>query len=175
MKWTMIAIFMVLTSCATAPEPSASYPDGAQLAVTQNIKVVYGIGGDRQRQGVGEGLFFTQRLVQNYEKQGIPPEQRTVVAVLYNEAAYWLLNEQAWARTAPSGALAGPTNPNAQLISTLLKSGVRLEICGTTMKKNGWTKDDLLPGVVVVPGAFARIVDLQLQGFAYVAFDRGTP
>ena len=61
------------------------------------------------------------------------------------------------------------------MISTLLKSGVRLEICGTTMKKNGWTKDDLLPGVVVVPGAFARIVDLQLQGFAYVAFDRGTP
>lgn len=157
----------VVESAPTWP----AYPPGDALQVRQNIRVVYGVGADNARQGVGEGLFFVKRLVGNYDDAGIAPDQRTIVAVLYNESAYWLLNENAWTRTKPNGGLAGDANPNAALVQELLDRGVRVEICGTTMKKNGWTKEDLLEGVVVVPGAYARLVDLQHMGFAHIAFD----
>jgi len=176
MKWILVLIQFVLSGCATSPEKTESgYPDGSSLQVKDNVRVVYGVGGDRARQGIGEGLFFAQRLIDGYDATQITPEQRTVVVVLYNNAAYWLLNDEAWLRTTPTGALTGPKNPNTEIVAELLKRGVHIEVCGTTMKKNKWTKEDLIPGVVVVPGAYARLVDLQLQGFAYVAFDQGTP
>jgi intracellular sulfur oxidation DsrE/DsrF family protein len=38
------------------------------------------------------------------------------------------------------------------------------------MKAHGWTLNDLLPEVKIVPGALPRIIDLQLQGYAYLRF-----
>lgn len=172
----VLVVASLLASCATpAVQSPNAYPDGGVLHVTQDVKVVYGIEGDRARQGVGEGLFFVQRLVQNYENQGITPEDRSVVVVVYGEAAYWLLNDTAWSAANLTGALAGASNPHVELVAELLKNGVHIEVCGSTLKQKGWTREDLLPGVVVVPGAIARLVDLQLQGFAYIGFDRGTP
>ncbi|MEZ4461474.1 MAG: DsrE family protein [bacterium] len=176
MRWVWIVLMFLTAGCGSNLQHGGpTYPDGSRLQVRENVRVVYGVGGDAARQGVGEGLFFARRLVENYEAAGIDAENRTVVVVLYNAAAYWLLNADAWKRAAPTGALAAETNPNEAIVAELLERGVHIEVCGTTLKKNKWRAEDLLPGVVVVPGAYARIVDLQQQGFAYVAFDRGTP
>ena len=61
-------------------------------------------------------------------------------------------------------------NPNRALIDELMNMGVALEVCDQTVKSHGWTKDDILPGVKVVPNAHPRIVDLELQGYAYIRF-----
>ena len=34
----------------------------------------------------------------------------------------------------------------------------------------GAAKEDIVPGVKIVPNAYARIVDLELQGYAYIRF-----
>lgn len=173
---------LALSACAAAPEPTHSnihpvvevqtgYPDGSELQVRKNIRVVYGVGADNQRQGLGEGLFFVRRLLDNYDKAGVAPEDRTMIVVLYNQSAYWLLNADAWTRLNPQGAMAGETNVNVALVEELLGRGVHFEICETTMKQKKWEPADLLPGVKIVPGAYARIVDLQHLGFAYVGFD----
>ena len=48
--------------------------------------------------------------------------------------------------------------------------GIELDVCGATMKTYGWTNEDLLPGLRVVPNAHIRVIDLQLQGYAYIRF-----
>jgi hypothetical protein len=39
-----------------------------------------------------------------------------------------------------------------------------------TLKGKGWTGEDVLPGVKIVVGAYPRIIDLQLRGYAYIRF-----
>lgn len=188
MKLGLVGLLLLIlsgcagTQAASAPEAAANavapqavtpptYPSGDSLLVRENIRVVYGVGADNVRQGVGEGLFFVKRLIGNYDGAGITQEKRAVVVVLYNASAYWLLNDEAWTRLKPEGKLAGEKNPSAELVRELIAAGVHVEVCGTTLKMKGWTEADLLPGVKVVPGAYARIVDLQHLGFAYVGFD----
>ena len=48
---------------------------------------------------------------------------------------------------------------------------MRVELCASTMAQAGWTEDDLLAGVEVVPAAYPRVIDLQLQGYAHIVFD----
>jgi uncharacterized protein len=166
-----LSIILSLSACAAAPQRSAEIPSGDTLQVKRDVRVVYGIRADDVRDGVGEGLFFVERLLDNYDREGVPAAQRQVVVVLYNDAAYWLLNPAAWAAYTGSRKLTGAQNPNRALISRLQERGVRVEVCGTTLKKKGWTSADLEPNIHVVPGAYARLIDLQLQGFASISFD----
>lgn len=46
----------------------------------------------------------------------------------------------------------------------------KLELCKSTMQSHGWTGKDVLPGVRIVVGAYPRIIDLQLRGYAYIRF-----
>jgi intracellular sulfur oxidation DsrE/DsrF family protein len=168
-----------VSGCATSSSRPATptttttttLPASDHLQVRQGVKAVYGVGKNAMRQGVGEGLFFAKRLVSAWDKEGIERQDRVLVVAVYDEAAEWVLNEGAWARTHPAAeGAAASTNHSAGIVSELIAAGVSVEVCGMTMKKNGWTAADLLPGVVVVPGAYSRIVDLQLQGFATVSF-----
>lgn len=167
----LVAMILSASACAQAPQRSAEIPPGDSLQFKQGVRVVYGVGADRARDGVGEGLFFVNRLLDNYDREGIPLDQRQIVVVLYNDAAYWLLNPDAWAKYTGPRQLSAAQNPNLSLLSKLQERGVRVEVCGTTLKKKGWTSADLAPNIHVVPGAYARIIDLQLQGFAHIAFD----
>lgn len=182
-SYTQAPLFLLCMLAASSPlaasppqtQQSAAavtkVPSGDKLQVRTNIKVVYGISADKARMGVGEGLFFAQRLLDNYDQAKLPSAQRALVIVLYDQAAYWLLNERAWSKLGPGQALSSANHPNAKLSADLIARGARVEVCANTLKKKGWSADDLLPGVHVVPGALARIVDLQLSGFAHINFD----
>jgi intracellular sulfur oxidation DsrE/DsrF family protein len=61
-------------------------------------------------------------------------------------------------------------NPNKKIVDELLDAGVKLELCKSTMQSHGWTEEDVLPGVKIVVGAYPRIIDLQLRGYAYIRF-----
>jgi intracellular sulfur oxidation DsrE/DsrF family protein len=54
------------------------------------------------------------------------------------------------------------------LLATLIEKGIQLEECAVTMKTNGWTKKDLLPGIRVDTGAVIRLVQLHQLGFAQI-------
>ena len=58
-------------------------------------------------------------------------------------------------------------NPNTAIIRELLERGVEIDMCRQTMEKYGWLDEELLPGIRLVPGAYSRLIDLQLQGYAY--------
>ena len=57
---------------------------------------------------------------------------------------------------------------HAQAITSLIGQGVQFVACENTMKRNGITKDDLVPGVGTVPSGAVEVVRRQqFDGFAY--------
>jgi accessory colonization factor AcfC len=143
--------------------PSAK-PD--PLTVRTDVAVVCRVDQDESINGIGAGLIGVQRLVQGYKAAGIPDHQLHVTAVVHDGAAYWVLQDEPYRLFTKQDE----GNPNTAIIRELVELGVRVELCARTMQDNGWTKDDILPGVKIVPDAYPRIADLQLQGYAYLRF-----
>jgi intracellular sulfur oxidation DsrE/DsrF family protein len=53
-------------------------------------------------------------------------------------------------------------------METAVKNGIDLLACGATMKAMKVTKEDLYPGVKVVPGGVVQIMQRQEQGWTYI-------
>jgi intracellular sulfur oxidation DsrE/DsrF family protein len=134
--------------------------------VRKDIAIVCRIDGDEWKDNVGAGLAYVRELVDGYRSMGTSPADLHIVAVVHGEAAYWMLKDDAYAAYVEDE----DRNPNRALVDQLLGMGVALEVCDQTVKSYGWTEDDILPGVKIVPNAHPRIVDLELQGYAYIRF-----
>jgi len=152
----------VFESWGWMPPPSASNP----LSVQSDVCVVCRIDSDSWANDVGQGLTNIRELLRDYERLGIPASEVHVSAVFDGDAAYWLLADKAYARLRPGSEV----NPNAALVRELLDLGVSLELCAKTMGEHGWKSSDVIFGVKIVAGAHPRIVDLELQGYAYLRF-----
>jgi len=136
------------------------------LTVRNNIAIVCRIDSDEWKDNVGMGLVSVRGLVEAYRSIGTPFEELHISAVVHGSAGYWMLEDEAYAAFKKRDG----TNPNKAIIRELGELGVSIELCGQTMKEHGWKKEDVLPGVMIVPSAFPRIVDLELQGYAYIRF-----
>ena len=138
--------------------------DANPLEVRHEITVVCGVDRDVSTNGMGLGLARAKQLVEGYESAGVSRHELHVSVVMYGDTVYWALKDDPY--RAFTHRQEG--NPNRLVIEKLLDSGVSVEICGPSMKEQNLSKDDLLPGVTIVPGAYQRIVDLQLRGYAYI-------
>ena len=136
------------------------------LTIESNIAIVCRVDKNEWKDGVGAGLRSIRRLVEHYDSIGIPSDELHISGVFHGSAAYWLLKDESYRAFAKDGH----DNPNKAVIQELNDLGVSIELCAQTMTEHGWEKDDLLPVVTVVVGAAPRIIDLQLQGYAYWRF-----
>jgi intracellular sulfur oxidation DsrE/DsrF family protein len=164
----LLTVCALALGCGPTKEPTVT-EHGWQvtsLARKNDIRVVYQINTDGSKKGLHAGLFHVRKLINQYDKAGIPTDERQVHAVLHGDAAYHLLRDRPWAKAAGRD---GP-NPNRDLVAELLRRDVSVEICAQTMDAKGWVPDDLLDGVEIVVGAFPRIIDLQHRGFAYIRY-----
>lgn len=140
--------------------------DTCQLNVRSDIAVVVSF--DRKSAGddPDQGLSRVLKLIAEYETMGVPRQELHISVVVSEGAEPWLLNNEAYRRVTK----ANQDNPNITLVKKLQDLGVSIEICGMSMKSQGCSKDDLLPHVRIVPGVYQRIIDLELQGYAYLKF-----
>ena len=147
----------------------ASEPDSTPLTIGTDIAIVCLIDEDKwnDKLGVGDGLATLQRVMEQYQAIGMALDELHVDAIFHGDAAYWLLNDEAY-RARGGGREGG--NPNKSVVHQLIEAGVKVELCGQTMKQHGWTKAEVLPGVQIVPAAYPRYIDLEGQGYNYVPF-----
>lgn len=59
-------------------------------------------------------------------------------------------------------------SPVSTRIQEAQAAGVKIIACGNTMKTQKVTKDDLLPGMVVVPAGVIEIGEKQQKGWSYI-------
>lgn len=89
-------------------------------------------------------------------------EDFKVVVVGYAAGARWLLNDAAHTATY------GVANPSDSIVSDLIAKGIKFYMCQNTMAGQGWTKDDLIPGVKMVPAGVTAVIDFQNRNFSYI-------
>jgi len=133
----------------------------------ENIRVVYDVSHNTMDAGIGKALYYARGLLEAYKDMGISEKELHISVVVHGAAAYWLLNSDAYQLHV--GDIFA-FNPNEHVVEGLLSHGVSVEICHVTMKSKGWSADDILPGVKIVHDGYTRIIDLQQQGYSYIAF-----
>jgi uncharacterized protein len=160
---TLLALCVFGAATLPAAEPA---PTAIPLQVRENLRIVYQVTDDAQHEGVNKGLFYARKLIDTYAKQGIAADQVHLHLVYHGTGIAAVVNADARKRLGAEGA-----NPNAALLAELVKRGVQVELCENTMQQKGVAATELMPGVKLVVGAFPRLIDLQLQGFAYIKFE----
>lgn len=161
---TLLTALLFLAAITTV---RAAEPEIIPLQVRDNIRVVYQVSGDALQEGVDKGLFYARKLINTYGKQGIAAGQVHLHLVYHGTAIAAVVNPGARQRL--KAATAG--NPNRAILAELVQRGVQIELCEDTMRKKGVAPAELMPGVTLVVGAYPRLIDLQLQGFAYIKFE----
>lgn len=121
-------------------------------------KVVFNVDTPKFDGDLPTALKFLGKVDKLFKRKGT---RHHLVGVFQGEALYLLLNDAAYnrARHVTTG------NPQREVVATLLREGVQIEACGSTMETRHWGNADLLPGVQVNEGALSRIVQLVQQGF----------
>lgn len=145
---------------------SAAEPEVIPIQVRENLRIVYQVTDDVAHDGVNKGLFYARKLINTYAKQGIAADQVHLHLVYHGTGIAAVVNDAARKRLGTDAA-----NPNGEILAELIMRGVQVELCENTMQQKGVKPSELMPGVKLVVGAFPRLIDLQLQGFAYIKFE----
>ncbi|WP_236622094.1 DsrE family protein [Novipirellula maiorica] len=171
---TVLALSVTLPAFAAAPTDSISAQSKSDpanrpvigLQYQGPIKAVYQCTRDEWKEGVSKPLLYLKKLRGYYAKQGIDPEQLDLRAVFHGDASAHVLTDEAWNRVKHTDT----GNPNTKLLAELKQMGVHVEFCDSRRQKEGWAKADIHPDVMLAEAAFARVIDLQHQGYAYIRF-----
>jgi len=155
----LIAAFSALTLAAAEPEV-------IPIQVRENLRIVYQVTDDLTHEGVNKGLFYARKLINTYKTQGIDASQVHLHLVYHGTGIAAVVNDAARQRLGSEAA-----NPNAAILAELIQRGVQVELCENTMQSKGVNPSELMPGVKLVVGAYPRLIDLQLQGYAYIKFE----
>jgi intracellular sulfur oxidation DsrE/DsrF family protein len=158
---SLFASLFALTLTAVAAEPQV-----IPIQVRENLRIVYQVTDDAQHDGVNKGLFYARKLINTYQAQGIAADQVHLHLVYHGTGIAAVVNDEARKRLGVEIA-----NTNGDILAELIKRGVQVELCENTMQQKGVKPSELMPGVKLVVGAFPRLIDLQLQGFAYIKFE----
>jgi intracellular sulfur oxidation DsrE/DsrF family protein len=157
---------LLYTLLALTVSTSAAEPEVIPIQVRENLRIVYQVTDDVAHDGVNKGLFYARKLINTYEKHGIAADQVHLHLVYHGTGIAAVVNDAARKRLGVDAA-----NPNGEILAELIKRGVQVELCENTMQQKGVKPTELMPGVKLVVGAFPRLIDLQLQGFAYIKFE----
>jgi intracellular sulfur oxidation DsrE/DsrF family protein len=162
----LLLALVILTGCAQDPPTvTTGGIEAVGLEVREEIRSVYQIKTDAKKNNLAAGLHYVRKLLDTYNAAGIQDEAANVHAVFHGDAGHFLLKDEVYADEADR-----PRNPNKAIVADLIRRGVSIELCAQTMRSNGWEPEDVLPGVTIVLGAYPRVIDLQLRGFAYIRF-----
>ncbi len=159
-------VVLTIGISATAAAQDVAVKPPLAIEKREGIRVVYQIKTNEWKGDVGSGLHYVEKLVKGYANMGLADDAFQVHAVLHSDAGYWLLKDAPYKKHTGKDA----ENPNKEIVRSLVERGVQVELCSQTMKDNGWTSSDLLPGVITVIAAYPRIIDLQQRGYAYIRF-----
>jgi intracellular sulfur oxidation DsrE/DsrF family protein len=127
----------------------------------QNVKTVYSIGALAFEGDLPACMFHLQLITNDIAESHAASE---VIAVFHTNAGHVTLHDRAYNidRNIATG------NPYRDLVTDLMKRGVRVELCGATAKVHRWGNADLLPGIRVNTDAMARTTELVQKGYVKI-------
>jgi intracellular sulfur oxidation DsrE/DsrF family protein len=125
------------------------------------VKVVFSVSSLSFEGDLPASIFHMQLITNDIADWKAKSE---IVVVFHTNAGHVTLNDASY----DVDRNVGTGNPCRELISNLMKRGVRVELCGATAKAHNWGNVDLLPGINVNTDAMARLTQLAQQGYVKI-------
>jgi intracellular sulfur oxidation DsrE/DsrF family protein len=125
------------------------------------VKTVYSVGALAFEGDLPASLFHLQLIENDIAGWRAKSE---VIAVFHTNAGHVTLHDAAY--NADRNVATG--NPYMDLVTDLMRRGVKVELCGATAKAHGWGNADLLPGILVNTDAMSRTTQLVQEGFVKI-------
>lgn len=164
MKTFLIVLVLVFSSLQIS---FSQHKTIDKLEYTKDLKIVWEVDTDEMEGGIGAGLKYPEMQFNRYEMFGVTKDDHKVCVIVHGKAGKFLVNDEIYKKVTKGT----DPNPNKDQVAKLISQGFSVELCAVTMQVNGWTADDLLPGVTVIEvGAYPRLIDLQYQGYKYIKF-----
>ena len=125
------------------------------------VKTVFSIGALAFEGDLPASLFHLQLIEDDIANWKARSE---VIAVFHTNAGHVTLNDGSY--NADRNIASG--NPYKDLLTGLMRRGVKVELCGATAKAHGWGNADRLPGIPVNTDAMSRTMQLVQEGFVKI-------
>lgn len=118
--------------------------------------------GSSKSDTINLGIEAACTLLNLHGVGGVPKEKINMVIAVHNAAGYTVMNNEAYK------ARYKVDNPNLPMIKALVDAGVKIVVCGQTLKKRGIDPSTLAPGVGVATSALTTITTHQMKGYATI-------
>lgn len=113
---------------------------------------------------VNWALNNVARMLNLHSVGGVAKEKMNVVLAIHGEAAYTVMNNQAYTKKYKVA------NPNLDLYSSLEKAGVRIVVCGQSLLAREIDRTKLVPEVKIAVSMLTTLTNYQMKGYALLTF-----
>lgn len=121
-------------------------------------------GGTDDKESIDNSLNNVARMLNLHAVGGVPADKMNVVLALHGQSTYSTLNDKTYK------ARFGSNNPNADLMKELKDAGVRITVCGQSLRGRGFASDELLDEVEVAVSMLTTITHYQNLGYMMLRF-----
>ena len=181
MKYFLLALLITIsfTNCYSQKNKTKTGPvfeefgavftiDEADLLLNsdKNYKVIFDVYTDDKKTGNINPLINTvARFINMHAQNGLPASQMDIVVVLHGMATKNALTEKAFKKEFKM------KHPNAELMKELDEKGVKIYLCGQSMKSKGYEKKDIADHVKISLSALTALVKYQSEGYQLINFN----
>ncbi|WOK05547.1 DsrE family protein [Imperialibacter roseus] len=141
-------------------QEATAFPDPTlQYKIVVDIKE--GAGGHKS---INASLNNLARIANLHGMGGVPKENIDIVAVIHGEATISILSDISHENRY------GTPNPNTDLIRALLEGGIKLFVCGQSLRARKIDARELTPGIAISLSAVTLVTTYQLKGYAVLSY-----
>ena len=135
------------------PDPSKDY------------KIIVDVfGGASDKKEIDRSLNNVARMINLHSVGGVPAEKMNIVLALHAQSTYSILNNKSFREQF------GVDNPNAALIKELKEAGVKVAVCGQSLRGRGFDKDMILDEVEIATSMLTTVTHYQNLGYTLLKF-----
>ncbi len=131
----------------------------------QDYKIVIDVyGGSKDKKDLDRSLNNVARLLNLHAVAGVSKGKMKVVLALHGQSTYTTLNNKSYKKQF------GIDNPNTRLLNELKESGVRITVCGQSLKGRGLSVKQLHDDVELATSMLTTVTHYQMKGYSLLKF-----
>ena len=131
----------------------------------QDYKIVIDVyGGTKDKAELDRSLNNVARMLNLHAVGGVPKEKMKVVLAMHGQSTYSTLNDEAYKKEF------GMDNPNTGLLKELKEAGVKITVCGQSLKGRGFSSEKLSDEVEIATSMLTTVTHYQMQGYQLLKF-----
>ncbi|NJB86870.1 intracellular sulfur oxidation DsrE/DsrF family protein [Lewinella marina] len=111
-----------------------------------------------------QGLYNVARMLNLFSVGGVPAEQVHVVLAIHGSAAFGVMENDLYRERF------GVDNPNLPLIEALHGAGVKLTVCGQSLRGREIPLTSVAPQVEIATSMLTTVAMYQMKGYAMLRF-----